>query len=653
MTVKGLPTPYDPGINPLAVTGVKISELPETAVPSLAQELPSMLANVTSKLTISQILSLGDWLPMGGGTLKGKLITLPSSAPGTGLRVTPGIDPTAPVDGDVWVTATSFNVRVNSVTKDLFNRVPEAPTDGKQYVRQSGAWNDFSDEMALKAPLASPALTGNPTAPTPAAGDNDTSIATTAFVQAVIVSHTHPQSAIVNLVPDLALKAPLLSPALTGNPTAPTPPTADNDTSIATTAHVQANIATRAPLSHGHTQGEIANLSIDLALKAPLSSPAFTGNPTGPTPAPGDNDVSLATTAFVRAALLASGAIATAYERNYVFNSAFQISQENLNTVCTHGEYPADQWFTNFTGLVGWTSSRIALLTPSGSIYRIRLSYGTLKPTLAANDYAAMFQYIEGVNLTDLQWGTPNAKPVVLRFGVRGLPAGTYSAAIRNGANDRSYVVAFTVGANEQKEFEFAIPGDTSGVWDTGWGNRGMTLSFALASGTTFQIAPNVWTTTSVGAFAAIGQTNGAAVACTPDFFDVGIYLDPNGTGKAPPFLVPDFNDDLIACQRYYERDVCSLAGAGWVVETGAAVRFVAYSAVAQGNERFRVEKRTYPTMTAFNPTTGAAGSWKNLSNNVDTVFTLSPGNNGFSYVNNSATFTHVYCGHWAANARM
>lgn len=36
--------------------------------------------------------------------------------------------------------------------------------------------------VAGKAPLASPALTGNPTAPTPTAGDNDTSIATTAFV---------------------------------------------------------------------------------------------------------------------------------------------------------------------------------------------------------------------------------------------------------------------------------------------------------------------------------------------------------------------------------------------------------------------------------------------------------------------------------------
>ena len=38
------------------------------------------------------------------------------------------------------------------------------------------------------ATLASPALTGNPTAPTPASGDNDTSIATTAFVKTLVDS---------------------------------------------------------------------------------------------------------------------------------------------------------------------------------------------------------------------------------------------------------------------------------------------------------------------------------------------------------------------------------------------------------------------------------------------------------------------------------
>ena len=75
------------------------------------------------------------------------------------------------------------------------------------------------------APLASPVFTGNPTAPTPTAGDNDTSIATTAFV--------------------VASFATLASPAFTGNPTAPTASVDDNDTSIATTAFVRAQIRSK------------------------------------------------------------------------------------------------------------------------------------------------------------------------------------------------------------------------------------------------------------------------------------------------------------------------------------------------------------------------------------------------------------------------
>lgn len=55
----------------------------------------------------------------------------------------------------------------------------------------------------------------------------------------------------------LALKAPLASPALTDNPTAPTPATADNDTSIATTAHVQANAALLVPKSLIDAKGDL------------------------------------------------------------------------------------------------------------------------------------------------------------------------------------------------------------------------------------------------------------------------------------------------------------------------------------------------------------------------------------------------------------
>jgi hypothetical protein len=47
---------------------------------------------------------------------------------------------------------------------------------------------------------------------------------------------------VINLVPDLAAKAPLASPALTGTPTAPTATAGTNTTQVATTAYVQSSI---------------------------------------------------------------------------------------------------------------------------------------------------------------------------------------------------------------------------------------------------------------------------------------------------------------------------------------------------------------------------------------------------------------------------
>lgn len=113
--------------------------------------------------------------------------------------------------------------------------------------------------LNLKAPLASPVFTGNPTAPTPSPGDNDTSVATTAFVATSF--------------------APIASPTFTGVPAAPTASPGTSTTQLATTAFV--------------TTAD--------NLKAPLASPAFTGNPTAPTPLTADNDTSVATTAFVKA----------------------------------------------------------------------------------------------------------------------------------------------------------------------------------------------------------------------------------------------------------------------------------------------------------------------------------------------------------------
>lgn len=168
-----------------------------------------------------------------------------------------------------------------------------------------GAAADILTALDAYAPLASPALTGNPTAPTQAPGNNSTRIATTAFVTALA-----------------AFLAPLASPAFTGNPTAPTQLTADSSTKLATTAfaHAVADAAAAALVNAspstldtlkeladalGDDPNFAATITTALGLKAPLASPALTGNPTAPTQAPGDDSTKLATTAFVTAACAA------------------------------------------------------------------------------------------------------------------------------------------------------------------------------------------------------------------------------------------------------------------------------------------------------------------------------------------------------------
>lgn len=106
---------------------------------------------------------------------------------------------------------------------------------------------DLQSALNAKADLSSPTFTGDPKAPTPATGDNDTSIATTAFVKAQgyltsapVTSVAGRTGAITLAVADVSGAAPLASPTFTGTPLSTTPTTSDNSTKIATTAFVKA-----------------------------------------------------------------------------------------------------------------------------------------------------------------------------------------------------------------------------------------------------------------------------------------------------------------------------------------------------------------------------------------------------------------------------
>jgi hypothetical protein len=149
----------------------------------------------------------------------------------------------------------------------------------------NGGTNATSAANALinlgAAPLASPALTGNPTAPTPTAGDNDTSLATTAFVTAAMAA------AGAGDITGVAAGA-----GLTGGGTS-------GDVSLALSVPVS--------IANGGTNAITAGAALTSLGAAPIASPTFTGTPTLPTgtvavtQAIANNTTAVATTAFVKA----------------------------------------------------------------------------------------------------------------------------------------------------------------------------------------------------------------------------------------------------------------------------------------------------------------------------------------------------------------
>ncbi|WP_077766748.1 tail fiber protein, partial [Escherichia coli] len=284
----------------------------------------------------------------------------------------------------------------------------------------------INNALALKAPLASPAFTGTPTAPTASQGTNSTQIANTAFVKAAITALINGApgtldtlkeiAAAINNDPNfsttinnaLALKAPLASPAFTGTPTAPTASQGTNSTQIANTAFVKAAITALINGAPGtlDTLKEIAaainndpnfstTINNALALKAPLASPALTGIPTAPTAAQGTNNTQIATTAYVRAAI--SALVGSSPEALDTLNelAAALGNDPNFATTMTNalaGKQPLDATLTALAALATG-ANKLPYFTGKDTVAQTDLT-SVGRDILAKTSTLAVIQYL-------------------------------------------------------------------------------------------------------------------------------------------------------------------------------------------------------------------------------------------------------------------
>lgn len=285
-----------------------------------------------------------------------------------------------------------------------------------------------------------------------------------------------------------------------------------------------------------------------------------------------------------------SGALLTptAQARNRIVNPAMQISQENGVAVGTgNGYYIADQWMSGFSSTGTYTAQRVQVATPNGSRDRLRLTVTVADAVVAATDFLQIRTNIEGVRLADFRYGSASSKQSILRFGFKA-PAGTYSVELINSAGNRTYLVNFTITAgqaNTDTEQTFIIPGDTTGTWLTDNG-IGCSVCICMAAGTTYQGVAG-WQ--AGGFIGTSANTNGMGTAGNVfELFDVGLYLDPQATGVAPPWQMPDEAQELAACMRYYEMATATIYG---YQSTGTIMTWLA----------FKARKRVTPAASILN----------------------------------------------------
>ena len=171
-----------------------------------------------------------------------------------------------------------------------------------------------STAASTYAPLASPVLTGTPTAPTPIPSDNSLNIANTAYVQTNLSSYLTSSTAASTYAPLTSL-----SNYLTSSTAASTYAPLTSMSSYLTSSSAASTYAPLTSLSNYLTSSSAASTY------ATIANPTLTGTPKSTTPATSDNSTNIATTAYVQSCLTPIyTTVSYSTTPNFNFNNARQ-----------------------------------------------------------------------------------------------------------------------------------------------------------------------------------------------------------------------------------------------------------------------------------------------------------------------------------------
>jgi hypothetical protein len=265
---------------------------------------------------------------------------------------------------------------------------------------------------------------------------------------------------------------------------------------------------------------------------------------------------------------------------NRIINGDMRIDQRNNGAVTTPTApgYTVDRWRASVAAPSKLTFQRAANgpgMTATGWPNSLNIvTVATYTP--AAGEGFSIAQIIEADMISDFGFGNAGQAKASI--------AGTYSGAIKNSDNTRSYPFTFSVPTALSWYFlSVTIPGDTGGTWVLGGNAAGLTVVFDLGGGANVRGPAGVWASASYS-----GVTGATSIMSTlnANFQLTGVKLEIGSV--ATPFNRQSLAKSLADCQRYFQ------AGTNIALEgySGGA------SSTVGGTIWFQVMMRSSPTLT-------------------------------------------------------
>jgi hypothetical protein len=352
-----------------------------------------------------------------------------------------------------------------------------------------------------------------------------------------------------------------------------------------------------------------------------------------------------------------AGAMAAAdlfSNRNAIINGDFNIWQRGVSFIgVAGGTYIADRWIYHKSGTMVHDVSRssdVPTIAQAGRAfnYSLLVDCQTIDLAIGASDHCLIAQRIEGYNFLPLA-----QKGFTISFWVKATKIGIYCVGFSNAGFDRSYVAEYVINAADTWEFKTVnvAASPSAGSWDYGNG-IGLVVEFSLAIGSDRQTTAGAW---QVGDKSATANQVNACDNIANNFRLCGVQVEAGSI--ATPFEQRAFPQELLLCQRYYEKsyDVADPPGAV-ANNSGNARAFPVTNAAFRQNIFFKVPKRALPTITYYNPVSGAAGQiafgWG--ASNTTNVLYEEVGTSKWTAGSNAtqATYPDAYF-HWTANSEI